>query len=201
MPRIIRRAEWGALQPASRTFLDPKQLKGVCVHWFGVPSAARSHAGCDDLLRGVQRAHMNHPTEGYVDIAYGHAFCPHGVKYELRGFGVRVGANGTTYANSNYGAIVYIAGTGDPLTPAAKQAARELIQAYRARGAGRDVKPHGFFTGSGCPGPQVTAWIRGGGHERNPLRRAVKKATAVVKRPKPTTAGPAACHPTDGRHP
>lgn len=165
MARIVRRAEWGAAAPKAKTPLAPSQLKGVCVHWFGSPKAATSHRGCASLLRSVQSSHMSNTAEGYVDIAYSHAVCPHGVKYELRGFGVRSGANGTSFANSNYAAVVYMAGTGDVFTAEAKKGMRELIQAWRAKGAGTDVKPHGYFTGSTCPGPSVKAWLDGKGYE------------------------------------
>lgn len=168
--RIVRRAEWGARQPEEQTFWQPDQLKGVTVHWFGSPTAADTHAGCDDLLRSVQRTHQ---AGEYSDIAYNHAVCPHGIVYELRGFSVKTGANGTTYANDNYAAVVYMAGTGDPLTDEGKAGLTFAIGEWRNRGSGRDVKPHGHWTGSTCPGPAVRAWLERKEYERplNPARR------------------------------
>ena len=157
--KIISRDEWGAAKPKSRTPRPCGQLDGVAIHWFGSPKAASSHDGCAALLRSVQRGHMNNPTEKYVDIAYNHAVCPHGSAYELRGFDVQSGANGFGSANRSHAAIVYMAGTGDPFTEEAKPALAALIRAWQKKGAGADVKPHGFFTGSTCPGPDIRKWL------------------------------------------
>jgi hypothetical protein len=162
--KIISREEWGAAKPKSRTPRPANQLDGVAIHWFGSPKAASSHEGCAELLRGVQRGHMNHPTEKYVDIAYNHAVCPHGFAYELRGFDVQSGANGFGSANRSHAAIVYMAGTGDPFTDEAKPVLAALIREWQKRGAGTDVKPHGFFTGSECPGPQIRDWLDAKGY-------------------------------------
>ena len=68
-------------------------------------------------LRSVQNGHMAPgglgTSGGASDIAYNHAVCPHGVAYTLRGFGVQTGANGTTRANEDYAAVVYMGGTKD----------------------------------------------------------------------------------------
>ncbi len=160
--KIISRDEWGAAKPKSRTLRSPSQLDGVAVHWFGKPNAASSHDGCAALLRSVQRGHMNNKTENYVDIAYNHAVCPHGFAYELRGFGVQSGANGFGGPNRSHAAIVYMAGEGDPFTAEAKPVINELIAEWQRKGAGSDVKPHGFFTGSECPGPAIRKWLGDG---------------------------------------
>lgn len=166
MTVIIPRAGWGAVEPKSRTLRDPSSLSGVTVHWFGSPKAAASHAGCDDLLRGVQRTHMAPGglgvPDGGADIAYNHAVCPHGSVYELRGFGVQTGANGTREGNIAHAAIVYMAGEGDPLTESAKVGLNFLIEQWRLKGAGREVSPHRRWTGSECPGPALLSWLAAG---------------------------------------
>jgi hypothetical protein len=156
---IITRSEWGAARPRHRTSLAPDRLDGVVVHWFGRPRAAAGHDGCPELLRRVQQAHLNDPKEHYADIAYNHAACPHGYAYELRGFGVQAGANGYGAVNRSHAAVVYMAGTGDALTEAGKSALTGLIEAWHEQGAGLDVQPHSHFTGTSCPGPEVTAWL------------------------------------------
>lgn len=166
MPTIINRAGWGAAAARSRTLLDPARLDGVTIHWFGSPKAAATHAGCDDLLRAVQRAHMAPGglgvPQGGADIGYNHGCCPHGRLYELRGFGVKTGANGSSEGNSRHAAIVYMAGVGDPLTEDAKIGLNYLIAEWRARGAGQEVSPHRRWTGSTCPGPDLIAWLNTG---------------------------------------
>jgi hypothetical protein len=157
--KIISRDGWGAAKPKSRTPRSPSQLAGVALHWFGKPNAADSHEGCPALLRSVQRGHM---AGEFADIAYNHAVCPHGAAYELRGFGVQTGANGFGSVNRSHAAIVYMGGIGDPFTNAAKPVINELIAEWQKKGAGTDVKPHGFFTGSECPGPDIRKWIAAG---------------------------------------
>lgn len=163
---ILPRSAWGAAPPKSRSSLPPSSLRGVTVHWFGSPKAAASHTGCPALLRSVQRTHMGPGglgvAEGGSDIAYNHAVCPHGTLYELRGFGVKTGANGTTAGNSAHAAIVYMAGTGDPFTEPGMAGLNFLIDAWRKRGAGSEVVPHQRWTGSTCPGPDIIGWLLAG---------------------------------------
>lgn len=161
--KIVSRKEWGAKAPKVITRRPPSQLSGVAVHWFESPRAAASHAGCAALLRSVQNTHMAPGGLGVAsggnDIAYNHAVCPHGVAFELRGFGVQTGANGTSAGNQEYAAVVYMAGTGDTLTPAATSVIGELIRMWQAKGAGPLVKPHNFFVSTGCPGPDLLKWV------------------------------------------
>jgi hypothetical protein len=156
---IIPRSEWGAARRRHRTSLPPDRLDGVVVHWFGRPRAAADHDDCPELLRRVQQAHLNDTKEHYADIAYNHAACTHGYAYELRGFGVQAGANGYGAVNRSHASVVYMAGTGDSLTEAGKSALAGLIEAWHEQGAGLDVQPHSHFTGTSCPGPEVTAWL------------------------------------------
>ena len=162
---FVSRQEWGARAPRQVTKRDPSTLSGVALHWFGKPSAASSHDGCPALLRSVQATHMAPgglgTASGASDIAYNHAVCPHGVAYTLRGFGVQTGANGNSRANREYAAVVYMGGEKDgrPVTPEAQPVIAEVIRLWQKRGAGPLVKPHGFFTGSTCPGPDLRKWV------------------------------------------
>jgi len=160
---IVSRKEWHAKSPRSVTRRAPSELAGVAIHWFGKPSAAKSHDGCAALLRGVQRDHMAPgglgATGGANDIGYNHAVCPHGVAFDLRGFGVQTGANGDAKSNREYAAIVYMAGTGDKPTAEALAVLTELIRMWQAKGAGPLVKPHRFFTDTECPGPDLLKWV------------------------------------------
>jgi Mannosyl-glycoprotein endo-beta-N-acetylglucosaminidase len=162
---FVSREEWGAKPPRKVTRRDPSSLAGVAVHWFGKPSSARSHDGCPELLRGVQSTHMAPgglgTSDGASDIGYNHSVCPHGVAYTLRGFGVQTGANGTTRANEEYAAVVYMGGEEDegPISDEALPVLTAVIREWQNQGAGPLVKPHGFFTGSTCPGPQLRTWL------------------------------------------
>lgn len=157
--QIVSRKAWGAAPPRKpRTRVNPAHLEGVVVHWFGRPRQARSHAGCDDLLRSVQRAHMQGE---FIDIAYNMAVCPHGKIYRCRGFRFMSGANGNRDANARFGSVVYMAGEGDPPpSREAVEAIRKVIAYYRGLGAGPRVRRHGEITGSQCPGPYLSNLIR-----------------------------------------
>lgn len=172
---ITPRSAWGAKPAKSFVASDPKKLKGVTVHWFGVPKAAHDHAGCPALLRSVQRTHQ---AGEFSDIAYNHAACQHGVVYALRGFDRQTGANGTKTANRSYAAVVAMIGEGDKPSGELKDALRAVIAEWRARGAGPEVITHGSITGSACPGPELSAWVRVKAFEPKP---PVKKPRVPVE--------------------
>ena len=162
--RFVSRTQWGAKAPKSVTRRAPSELSGVAVHWFGSPRAAQSHDGCSALLRSVQNTHMGPGglgvTGGGADIAYNHAVCPHGKAFTLRGFGVQTGANGDDASNRTFAAIVFMSGTDDEAPrPEALETLVEVVRAWQKRGAGPLVKPHQFFTGSDCPGPDLLKWV------------------------------------------
>lgn len=175
---IVSRAEWGAAPAESVTPWNVAALKGVCVHWFGSPKAADSHAGCDDLLRSVQRGHQ---AGEFNDIAYNFGVCPHGTIYELRGWDRQTGANGTTFANENFLAIVYMAGVGDPFTDQGRASLAEIVRAALGKIGGSDVRRHGSFTGSECPGPQVGAWVEAAGWRSTSPSPAPEKEDVLVQ--------------------
>ena len=158
---IISRAGWGAKPPESRTPWNVANLEGICQHWFGVPRAAATHAGCDDLLRGVQRSHQ---AGEFSDIAYNFGVCPHGSVYEFRGWNTQTGANGNQDLNTRFLAIVYMAGTGDPLTPKGRDALIALYQEAFRKGVGVKAVGHGDVapTGTQCPGPPLKNFLASG---------------------------------------
>ena len=156
---IISRAGWGAKPPESVTPWNVSALEGICQHWFGSPKAAATHAGCDDLLRGVQRTHQ---AGEFNDIAYNFGVCPHGTVYELRGWNRQTGANGTNEANKTLLAVVYMAGVGDALTPQARDALIALYDMAFKKGVGVKAVGHGTITGSECPGPAVRNFLASG---------------------------------------
>jgi hypothetical protein len=158
----VTRAAWGARDAESFTPIDPARLSGVTVHWYGSPTAAADEAATEAQLRAVQRAHQ---MGEFSDIAYNFVVSPWGRVYEGRGFRRQTGANGTTWANENHAAVCVAIGTGNVASAASKAAVARVIAAYRALGTGRDVKPHGHWTGSTCPGPDLRAWIAARGFE------------------------------------
>lgn len=177
---IISRTGWGAQPPKSRTPWPNgvAALEGICQHWFGTPKAASSHDGCAALLRSVQRSHMapgglGVPTGG-SDIAYNLAVCPHGIIYSLRGWDIQTGANGTMQANRTLLAVVYMAGTGDPLTAKGRDSLIALYQEAFRKGIGVKAVGHGSISGSECPGPQLRNFLASGVWRPAPVRPKVR---------------------------
>lgn len=163
------RADWGA-RPRVGT---PSRInsEGVTVHYGGDSpwtgkgidrsSAARfiataDHNRCPSILRAWQAYHMD--AKGWSDIAYNSAFCPHGHRYDLRGPGIRSGANGTNAGNSRSVAFVYIAGGDDPITEPAKLAAHDEAARYR-QGLWRN---HSDWKSTSCAGNPIKAWQANG---------------------------------------
>lgn len=160
---LVERDAWGAKPPRSTTTREAGSLLGGVLHWFGIPDGPTDHARCDDVMRGVQAAHMADPNEHYVDIAYNHVACLHGKVYVGRGFGVQAGANGTAEANRTRYAMCVMHGRGNTVgsfTAAVQDALRELHAEWARRGAGTSVIPHGQITGSECPGPAIRRWLQ-----------------------------------------
>lgn len=122
----------------------------------------RLHANCAARIRAIQAFHMD--EQGWLDIAYNHVFCRHGIVFAGRGFGARSAANGTARANDAYFAICFLgndsAGRAD-VTPLARRALMLLVREYRRRyPAARRVRPHSDFFATGCPGDELRALIR-----------------------------------------
>lgn len=159
------RDDWGA-RPRKGT---PSKIssEGITVHYggespWGGSNVDRSSGGafmadtdhnrCASILRAWQDFHMN--SKGWSDIAYNSAFCPHGHVYDLRGPGIRSGANGTNAGNSRSVAFVYIGGGDDPLTEPAKRAAH--AEAVRFRQS--LWRNHSDWKSTQCAGNPIKLW-------------------------------------------
>lgn len=129
-------------------------------HWSGgsVASflASCDHNRCASIWRQVQRYHLD--TQGWNDVAYNSAVCPHGYRYEGRGPGVRSGANGSAHGNSISPAVLYLAGDDDPVTDEALWALIDEEERY-----GAEFRwPHDHWTSTSCPGVPFRTLIAAG---------------------------------------
>jgi hypothetical protein len=123
--------------------------------------ASCPHSRCASIWRAWDAYHR---SKGWAGIAYNYGACPHGFIFEGRGAGYRSAAQGTNAGNAHSHAVVYIAGEGDPLTDAAKQAwldARELCR-RGPRAANDKLHRHKDWHTTGCPGDPMSAWITAG---------------------------------------
>lgn len=163
--QLVTRAEWGA-RPRVCSAPIPEE-DGITVH-YGGPSpwtgstinrstperfqATADHRRCASIWRAYQAFHLD--NRGWCDIAYTSGVCPHGVRFEGRGPGLRTGAQGTNDGNRRSYATCYIAGEGDPLTAAAKLAF--LDEDARLGGALR--WGHRDWHSTACPGEPLYRW-------------------------------------------
>lgn len=156
----LTRAQWGAVPvPASRP-RRVESMRGVAVHWVGPAvwgsAGIGDHSKCAGKVQGIQRHHM---AGEYYDIAYSEVVCPHGQRFEGRGHHVQVGANGSTYANARWYAILALVGTGDRITEEILHGISLAVRDYRRNAAaGTDVTGHRYllqrYAGkvTACPG-------------------------------------------------
>jgi hypothetical protein len=152
------RASIGLRNAHGRTTFK-KQRKGLAFHWEGVSTKQAGLESSFETLRNIQRAHLANKKEGYIDIAYNFAVDYLGNVFELRGWDVQGGANGTTAANETYISVCYLAGPGQPFTDAAKQAFKSIRSEADKRGIGSENKPHSAFKATACPGDEIRAFI------------------------------------------
>lgn len=197
---LLTRAQTGLLPPRSVTRLPNPE--GLTIHYGGDSpwrnadrsspaafEASTDHRRCASIWRAWQAFHFSPGWGGTVnggaDIAYNSGFCPHGVRLEGRGPGVRSGAQGTNAGNSRSLASVYIAGGSDPLTVGAMLAA--LDEAERLVGHAKPTWQHGDWKATACAGPSVRAWKANGWP--SPAAPVKPPTTPPVLPPTTTTPG------------
>ncbi|RJL34469.1 hypothetical protein [Bailinhaonella thermotolerans] len=159
--RLVKRVQWGAnptQTPASRD-IDPSR-GGVTVHYEGTRLGDYPHSRCDDLVRGIQRFHID--GRGWADIAYSACVCRHGHTYEGRWLNHRTAANGTTPANDSWYAVCALVGPGDTLTDELLHGIRATVEYFWERGARRRVNGHRDHFSTDCPGDALYSWVRRG---------------------------------------
>ncbi|NEB92460.1 peptidoglycan-binding protein [Streptomyces bauhiniae] len=147
----------------------PTQLttKGVKVHYEGTPVSARlltDHTACIAEWKAIRKSHLANTKEGYSDVAYNYAACPHGYLLEGRGIGKRTGANGDQPLNRAHYAIVGLVGSEGLTEPTDLMlgAIRDGIELLRQHGAGDEIKGHRDGYATQCPGGPLYAWVQKG---------------------------------------
>ena len=181
---VISRQQWKA-RPPKRQAGRITQIKGLAGHWNGPPMRlvnANCSSTCYQAVRNIQRFHQ--VTRGWLDIAYSFLVCPHGKIFEGRGWGVRTAAQGTTYGNTHYHAVMYLAGDGEPLTEAAKRGLRAVYDESRRRYGGK-FRPHSWFNSTICPGSEMRRWIEDGAKVSGSVSPPSPKSPPAVVEPEP----------------
>ncbi|MFD5899047.1 peptidoglycan-binding protein [Streptomyces sp. NPDC060366] len=162
--KLITRSELG--WPASAA---PSQAtaKGVKVHYEGTAVSTKlltDHAACLAEWKAIRKSHLANKAEGYSDVAYNYAACPHGYLMEGRGLRKRTGANGNQTLNQGHYAILGLVGSSGLTEPtdAMLSAIRDGIELLRKNGAGSEIKGHRDGYATACPGGPLYEWVKKG---------------------------------------
>lgn len=149
----VSRAEWGARPPKRNPLgINTRSATG---HWEGTQMGSFPHTSCPTKMRVIQNYHMD--TQGWNDIAYNFAVCPHGVVFVGRDHGIRSSANGSNSGNSESEAVCYLGGLGDSFTPEGKQAYSEIMHEISSI-----MYCHNHWFNTMCPGPEICNYIKAG---------------------------------------
>lgn len=160
--------------------------KGVKIHYEGTHVDCDTHAECVALVKNIRKAHLNHPTENYSDIAYNLLVCKHGNVFEGRGKRKRSGANGTVALNNAHYAVCALLGVKGDVNPTPEmiEGIKDAIAYLRSNGAGKEIKGHKDGHPTACPGVPLYNLVKSGKLE--PEAKPPVKSTAG--KPKPTYA-------------
>lgn len=184
---FVTRSQAGLVNPTSVSRNVSPEKGGVAIHHGGpAQSAAKDGASHSTCIKTWKKWQNYHKSKDWVDIAYNGGFCNHGYAFAGRGFGVRSGAQGTSYGNQNFYAFVWIGGEGQTPTQLAINAADWWVTEARKTGAAKGVRPHGSFKSTACPGSFLKTYAGS---------RNGKDLDDVVPKPKPTPTPPASSVP------
>ncbi|WP_354596855.1 peptidoglycan recognition family protein [Streptomyces sp. JL1001] len=188
--QLVTRQQLG--WPASAAPSQPT-AKGVKVHYLGSPVSTKllgDHKECVALWKDIRRSHLANKAEGYSDVAYNYAACPHGYLLEGRGLRKRTGANGNQALNIAHYAIVGLVGSSGLTEPPdlMLSAIRDGIDLLRKNGASTEIKGHRDGYATACPGGPLYAWVQKG---------APRPATPTPSKPTPPKETPVALSDAD----
>ncbi|MFC7328449.1 peptidoglycan recognition family protein [Marinactinospora rubrisoli] len=163
--RYVSRSDlgWGD-SPAG--YANPRS--GLVIHYDGSNQglAGQAHSACLSYWRATRNFHIN--TNGWVDIGYSFAACPHGYVMAGRGlFKVQAAQPG---GNSTYYSCTLCGGPDDPVTDAQINAVRELRQWLMEpeSSIAGTVRGHRDFISTSCPGDRAYAMVQDGTFARPP---------------------------------
>ncbi|MGW8702276.1 peptidoglycan-binding protein [Streptomyces eurythermus] len=162
--KLVTREQLGWPASAAPT---QTSTKGVKVHYEGTEVSTKlltDHAECIAEWKAIRKSHLANTKEGYSDVAYNYAACPHGYLLEGRGIGKRTGANGNQELNRAHYAIVGLVGSEGLTEPTDEMlgAIRDGIELLRQHGAGNEIKGHRDGYATTCPGGPLYAWVQKG---------------------------------------
>ncbi|SEF91378.1 N-acetylmuramoyl-L-alanine amidase [Thermomonospora echinospora] len=133
---------------------------GLVVHYDGSDQglAGKPHSACRTYWTQTRRFHMN--TNGWADIGYAFAVCPHGIVLEGRGWRrVQAAQPG---GNTTWTSVTFMSGPRESPTTAQVNAFKELRAWLRGSGLGTGIRGHRDFISTSCPGDRLYAMVKNG---------------------------------------
>ncbi|GAA5076735.1 hypothetical protein HNP84_007315 [Thermocatellispora tengchongensis] len=161
---LVTRREWGA-RPARGRYDGMPRPRGVKIHYTGGrvdPAIVEDHDRCEALVRQIQKQHQD--GNGWMDIGYTYACCPHRRVFVGRGPNNLPAANGPGL-NSGHYAVLGLVGTSGLVVPppGMLHGILDAIAYLRAHGrAGREIAGHRDGYATECPGDRLYEWIQEG---------------------------------------
>lgn len=146
---------WGNTTAAVAPCLD-----GLVVHYDGNNQglAGKEHNECRNYWKRTRSFHVN--TNGWRDIGYSFAVCPHGYVLEGRGWGREQAAQ--PGGNRTWTSVTFMSGPSEKPTQAQLQAFGELRSHLKAKGLRDGLKGHRDFYATDCPGDILYAMVKSG---------------------------------------
>ncbi|MFB9476957.1 peptidoglycan recognition family protein [Nonomuraea salmonea] len=135
------------------------------IHYTGgkvSPKLVDDHDRCVALVRSIQSQHQK--GNGWIDIGYTYAVCPHRHIFVGRGAHHLPAANGPGLNSGHYAVLALVGSSGlvkpPPLMLAGIWDAITYLRKHG--GAGKEIKGHRDGYATECPGPWLTKWIAKG---------------------------------------
>jgi Putative peptidoglycan binding domain len=163
MLTIVTREQGGLVAARPEVpLMDTRSIIGLALHHTGsVNDVGQATANPRAWTQNLQRFSMQ--EKGLSDIAYNYVIVADGLVLEGRGLRYRCAANGTVDGNVKYPSVLFPGDfrTGKNTLSSAQitsfRALRQFILGVAAQA--KDLKPHGFFKATECPGQNIVAAI------------------------------------------
>lgn len=130
---------------------------GLVLHWDGAGGlVSKPHTECVAYWRRTRRFHVN--GRGWLDIGYAWGVCPHGGRFEGRGWGwIQAAQPG---GNATWESCTLMLGPGEMVTPEQITGVRWLrADLMKNEGMKTGLRPHSRFVNTTCPGPVISRMI------------------------------------------
>lgn len=162
---LVRRNEWNARAPSGPLSAMPSGVKGCKIHYTGGhvdPGLLTDHAKCVSAVHGIQAGHMD--GNGWIDIGYSFAVCPHRKVFEGRGLRHLPSANGAGLNSSHYAILGLVGNSGLVIPPMGMvEGIRDAIAYVREHGpCGNEIKGHRDGYSTDCPGEPLYDLVENG---------------------------------------